>query len=223
MTLSVTTLDHNYDNVDRTAYTSVSIAPAINSLVLVFTSPRKAATIAEPTTVSGAGLTLSRVNSIKNLTSTAVCLTLHSANVQALSSGILTFDFGGVSQLGCLWSVLQVTSSNGKIPIIVQNNTYTNDLTSSSLVSLNPFSNPNNIALGSCVNNVNEVQSLGSGFITLQGDNGANPVSSMLTEWAINDPTIDTSWVTAGIAAALGVGIQEDTSYKGLTLLGAGR
>jgi len=208
MTITNSSLTSSYDNVDRTSYTTASVSPTANRLLLLAVYTRIGASAVAPTSVTGNGLTWVKVNDVG---STTANLSVWRALGATPSAGTIVIDFNGVTQTGCAWELSQftnmnVTGTNGSASIVQSVATSFGAATSAS-VALAAFGNANNATYGAFGKATNEAITNGSGFTTIANPFGATPVASMLTEFrSDNDTGVDASWVTS--VASLGIGIE---------------
>lgn len=107
------------DFVDRTSYTSSSIAPTANRLVLCWVTSLKTDAPSAPT-LSGNGMTWVEVASVlyDDFGSPKARLTLFRAMDSSPSSGVVTISFGAATQAACAWSIsefanVDTSGSNG--------------------------------------------------------------------------------------------------------------
>jgi hypothetical protein len=161
----------NGDGVDRTSYTTASISPTANRLVVL--SVYNDAASPNIPTVSGASMTWTQV---VTRTAGSVRITIFRALSATPGSGVLTIDFAGQTQAGCMWAVdefsgVNKTGVNG-ISAIAQ--TAGNDATGSQTgitVTLGSFSNANNATYGVVEWGNNQAITEGSGFTELGESN----------------------------------------------------
>lgn len=191
------------------SYSTASITPSSNALVLLHVVASKAATMIQPT-VTGNGLTWQLVDSTAEFTAGAGVAALYVFRAQGVapSAGVVAVDFGGVNQTGCVWSVNQftradATTANGAAAIV-----QSVDDTDATVVTINStlstFENVKNVNV-TCV----AIGSVSGGTVTpdaqfaeLSDNVIASPDLALETEWAAGEATCDPTFTSAA-----GVGI----------------
>lgn len=197
--ITCTHLTNSYDNVDRTSYSTASVTLTAGKLHLVGVTVRKAAPTASPT-LSGTGSWVELTSQISVVDTTRVCLfaCIPSAN----TTGAITIDFAGVTQIGCAWSVEQFhNTSTGATGAggIVQTAAATRISAVTSIdVTLNAFGRTQNATYGYGSVQLNEACTAGAGFTVTGQDNGATPNLAHIGEFKdTNDTVVDFSWTTS--------------------------
>ena len=155
-TVSGTCLSSAGSATDATSYATASVTPAANALILASFATRTGIT-ADPNTptLTGCGLTWEVVQSVvyDNTSSSRRRLTTFRAMGSSPSTGALTFDCGGQTQTGAVWSIDQFTNvdtsgTNGSGAVVqsAQSAILDNSGTpaTSLTVTLGAFSSPNN-------------------------------------------------------------------------------
>lgn len=109
MAITITSLTGSGDATDANSYSTASITPGSNRLVLVFVVNRKGADNAETPTLSGNSLTYVQVATVtfNTLAAQRGRITLFRAMGASPTTGSITIDFGGVTQTSCVWSVFE--------------------------------------------------------------------------------------------------------------------
>lgn len=148
-------------------------------------------------TLSGAGLTWTQVGTV--LQGTNLRLTLFRAEGTGGSNGALTINHGGQTQIGCSWSIDEVTGckttgTNGSDSVVAGNfgSQGDNSSTTGILVTLPAFAKVSNFAYGCVLNQGGAAVSVGSGFTQLV--NIGVGIQTLVTEYQKNDNTVDFSW-----------------------------
>lgn len=205
MDISVTHKANMADGTNLTSYpTDASWTPTANRLAICSVcNAGNTATPATPT-VSGNGLTWSElVTYICDTVNPAFRITVFVAKTGASpSAGVVTADFGGVSQLGCsiLVDEADVADVSGTaLQAIVQNKTGSVDATGTSeSITLDSAITSGNASYGVIqVQHANTVTP-GNGHSILGDDNHTGPVSHLVTIWkAAGSQTVDGSWATS--------------------------
>lgn len=193
---------------DATSFTTSSITPTGNSLVIAAFLHAKASAVV-PTSVVGCGLTwVMFANNDLGVTNRK--LTLWRALGAAPVPGAVTVDFSGVLQDACGWVLVEFANviqagTNGSGAIIqVVDTASGND--PSPTTTLAAFSSPDNATYGAFGVANTSGFTAGSGFAEL-GDVNAAGVGSLMAEWvASNDTSVDAT-CTSGTWGAVGVEI----------------
>lgn len=215
MAIDYASLATSGSNTDASSYTTASISPTANNLVLAWVYSAAGSTPNVPT-VSGGGVTWVQVATVLDSTSQKR-LTLFRAMSAVSTSGTVTFDFGGQTQTGCTWSIIQydhvsTRGTNGS-GAIVQTDTEASAGSVSSLTStLSSFASTQNAAVGGFGYALNSTDGVvGSGFTHTGERNQGSPNMAMLTEFRNSpDTTVDmsigaSSVPMVGISAELAV------------------
>ena len=197
---------------DASSYTTASITPSANQLILVAVTIRNDTSAAAPTpTISGNGLTWVAID---NQTMGArQKLTLFRSMGASPSAGVITIDTGGDTQDMASWTVDQFdgvdTSGTNGSGAIVQSAKNSATGATSLTVALVAFGSANNATYGTFAHVVsNEAITQGTGFTEL-ADSFAAAVYGTESEWRNdNDTSVDASWVTSGNAAGIAVEIK---------------
>lgn len=197
MAVTATNLETSGDNVDRTSYSTSSISPASNALILAWVY----SIVASPNTptATGNGLTWVEVATIVD-SGTNRRLTLFRAMGVSPTSGAVTFDFAGQTQTGCTWSVIQysgvdIRGTNGSNAVVQSATAATPASDSSLIVTLAAFASTANATAGGFgypLNNGNGTN--GSGFTQTAEHFQGSPNQATYTEFrSDNDTTVDMS------------------------------
>lgn len=200
--VEATHLETSGSNSDSSTYTTGSISPTPNRLILLaIVSQTSSATPNEPTpTLSG--WTFTKINTT-TYNSGDVCRT---TLFRAFGSGTGTIGiaFGGQTQKGCLWSMSQFkntkkTGTNGADSIVQSGTAQANSGAANYTITLGAFSDTSN-ATFSCVGKPasNDV-SPGSGFSELGETTISSPTFDIESMWKnSNDTSVDASFVGSG-------------------------
>lgn len=219
------------NNADLNSYATASVAPTANCLILVAVVSSLLTDPPTIPTVTGNGLTWVQISS----TAYALGASTNYQRVTVFRSmgasptpGVLTIDFGGVTQEGASWSVVEfsgvlTTGSNGADA--VRNSASNSQINATSLsVALGAFAGSNNGTYGAfSVRTTDPAISPGSGFTQIHSQISSTPVRGIFTEYRnSNDTTVDathpnaaTDWAGVGleIVAAAG-GAKPDHYYR---------
>jgi len=215
MTIGASNLTSSYDNVDRSTYTTASVAPTANALLLLTVLSRKASTTASaPSSVTGNDLTWVKIVEVATANGFSN-LSVWRAMGAAPSAGTISIPLGS-SHAGCAWSLneftgVDTTGTDGA-GAIVQSDSYTDTGVTSALLTLAVFASSNNVAFGAVGVAVDEAITVGSGFTGLSSDFGSAINASLRTEYQRNDRTVDFSWTTSGNPVEIAIEIKEDTT-----------
>jgi len=230
---AITAADLTEDGSATTAssYTTASVTPSSNNLVLAWVTNSKGSTPDTPT-LSGNGLTWVQVATVTWGTSGTPTkrTTLFRAMGSAPTSGAVTIAFGGVNQTGCLWSIQQfdgvVTSGTNGSGAVVQSVTgRANSAGTGGLsITLAALSSSLNATAGGFSNRINSSTSLsaGAGYTAFPGAAVGIP-AGIRAEWdatgttTVNMTQSATSDI-AGIAVEIGALPPADSSDLVLTL-----
>jgi endoglucanase len=201
--VSAAHLTNGTSAVDATSYTTASIAPTANNLVLVVVNSRTATGTPNQPVVSGAGITFDFVQRV-DASGGVKSLFLYRGLSASPGSGALTISFSGQTQIACLWSVsefagVDTSGANGS-GALVQNVIFIDTGTDTgAAITLASYGSANNVGFGAVARQAQAGTTAGAGFTelseTLQAENGYN----LETEWgAAGDNTVDWSWVSTG-------------------------
>lgn len=196
-------LTNNVDEVDRNSYTTASITPTANNLILLTVVNRSSDSVTTVPTASGNGLTYVQVSS--NAYDVSVpsmrTITVFRAMGSSPSTGAITIDFAGVTQTDCLWSVDQFsgidTSGTNGSGAIVQSATAIDANGGLVQVTLSAFGSADNATFGAFGGASTTAVTAGSGFTLLGAKQSLNN-TELGTEWkATNDTTVDATLFAA--------------------------
>jgi len=222
MTIAATLLTADVDTTGTADdYTTASIAPTGNELVLaMIVNTRFTATPAVPT-LSGNGLTWVQVATVTINPSTDhdMRLTLFRAMGASPSSGVVTINVGGVdTHSGCAWVITEfsgvdTTGSDGA-NAIVQAVTNSDIATPTSLtVTLASFASATNAAYGGINVNSNPGITQGTGFTEIADIALTAPNNKLETEFlASEDTSVDWSWTGGQDCQGIAVEIAEPST-----------
>ena len=182
-----------------TSFTTASISPGANRLVLLWVSDRDAGAPA-PTSVSGNSLTWVQVNTVAF--STNGRLTLYRAMGAAPTAGSVTISFTANINRAC-WSIVEYdgvdTSGTDGSGAVVQSATATAASTSLT-VTLAAFASANNVATGGFSTIANSTYTAGGGFSIYGSAVQATNLSIATEGLPANDTTVDISVASTTIA-----------------------
>lgn len=212
MAVIQSSLQTSGNNVDQTSYATGSISPSGNRLILAWVYSIAAVAPNIPT-ASGNGLTWAQVASVLD-SSGLRRLTLFRALGNAPSVGALTFSFGGQTQTGCAWSVIQyasvqISGLNGANAVVQSVTNASAGNISSLSVALVTFSSSNNATAGGFgypINSGNGVN--GSGFTETGERFQGTPNQAIYSEFrSDNDTSVDMS-IGASSVPIVGIAVE---------------
>lgn len=216
------------DTTDTTSYATASISPSSNKLILAVVFNFKSGT-AEVPALSGNGLTWVNVANILSGAGTTRRLSVFRALGSSPSSGVITIDFSGNTQLGVVWAVSEFdnvdTSGTDGSGAIVQS--VTDDAVSQASpysVTLASFGNVNNATFGAFGKANTQVSSPGSGFSEIFDEALSTPDGRLVTEWKnSNDTSVDITYVASVDLAGIAVEIKNaEQAITATTLTASG-
>lgn len=218
-TIVPSNLTANGSTTGATSYTTASVSPSANALVLLSVVASKAATMIAPT-VTGNGLTWQLVDNTGEFTAGAgvAALYVFRAMGAAPSAGTIVIDFAGVNQTGCVWSVNQFTRADATgthgAGAIVQSV----DGTAATVITIN-----STLAAFESSKNVNftavSIGSVAAGTVTpdaqfaeLSDNVIASPDLALETEWALAETTCDPTFTSAAGVGIVSIEIKAATA-----------
>lgn len=216
--MAVTMTAHNpagADTTSLTTYVTASYTPTANRLQLLSVMYTKSTGMAEPTSVTGCGLTWIKVASAtyNSAATPASTIIVYRAMGAAPSAGTISITFGA-GQNGCAWSLAEFagidTSGTDGSGAIVQFATNSVDLALPFTVTLPAFSSADNATFGAFGFQAPAAPtSIGAGFTQVHETGFATPNQRILTQWrADNDTTVDFTTSSAGGSDTGGVAIE---------------
>ncbi len=211
MAITSNLLTSDGDNDNLTVYTTISVAPASNELLLLAVISAKSGGGEVPDSVTGNGLTWVQIATVLNNKR----VTLYRAMGASPSSGVLTITFPS-EQTGCMWNLseygtdIDTTGSNGSGATGSDANIVTNtaDSVTALTVTLAAFSDAGNATFGAFGTPAQATFTEGTGFTLIAKKNQSAPGISNISEFRNDndtsvDVTIDTTTDLAGIAVEL--------------------
>ncbi|HET9667355.1 MAG TPA: hypothetical protein VFP09_11380 [Desertimonas sp.] len=189
------------NDVDATSFTTASISPTADRLVLA--AIWNGATGANPQpTVTGNGLTWVLVDQAAyDVSGTFGILHLFRAMGSSPSSGAVTIDYGATTILGCGWSIVEwggvdTSGTNGSGAIVQSVDAI--GTSASADVTLAAFADTDNPTFAALAQQTADVETPGAGFTRLGRSATATPVTSITTFYNLNnDTSVDADWTTA--------------------------
>lgn len=195
MAVTATLLTTGHDTTDQASYAGASITTAASRLTLLAVHNPKG-TPTTPTVIDS-NRTWAQVDTVafNSAASPAKRVTVFRCLVTA--TGSFTIDFGGVSQNGCLWNVVEFpgvdTSGSNGSGAIVQHVTGTADSAAGLTITLSAFGSANNATYGAFGNLGTTAITAGSGFTSIDETGDSTPNIRLMAEFqAGNDTSVDT-------------------------------
>ena len=205
MAISGSNLTTAVDDTDGVAFTTASITPTANNLVLAaVASVGPTNTTPAAPTLAGNTLTWVEVNSIVYQTAggNRRRITVFRAMGALPTTGTVVISFGAVTQRTCAWSIVEFsgtdTSGTNGSGAIVQSALSTADASATTgTATLAAFADAANGTFGAFSHRVAEVTTPGSGFTELAEAIGGTEALSIQTEWRVdNDTVVDATWAS---------------------------
>jgi len=194
---------------NNTSFSTASITPSANKLVLLSVASRVSGGGTTAPTVTGNGLTWVLVRSTKEAASWNR-ISVFRAMGASPSSGATTISFGSITQLSAIWSVTEYTNmdtsgTNGS-GAIAQIATNSGIAVTTLTATLGAFSATANATYGAIVSEVAGAITHGTDFTEIHDVNVTD--NSLETEWKnSNDTTVDWSWGPTARVAGIGLEI----------------
>lgn len=213
MAVTATHLTTDGTDVDATSFTTASISPSANKLVLVAVMSAFAGGPTTPT-VSGAGMTWTQVatDTVANTR-----LTIFRALDASPGSGALTIDFGAESEQRIAWSIsefdgIDTGGTNGANAIVqTASNTIVYTVASTGItVTLAAFGKASNATFGVVGMRAggNPAITEGTGFTELGEATTGAELGRIETQWRNdNDTSVDWTWAST-LSDIVGIAIE---------------
>jgi hypothetical protein len=216
--ITQTLLTAGNNTTNQSIYTTASISPAPNALVTIAVMGHRSYGASPVPTVTGGGM--ANWEPVASVTYDVLGtplkrVTLFRAMSATPGSGPITITFSG-GQSNAQWTVSQwdgaETSGTNGSGAIAQALTNAADAVNGLGVTLAAFGNPANVAFGVFgVTSSTPAVTAGSGFTEIaEVASGENQAGSLMTEWALDHPTINAVWTNLR-AAVLGIEIRAKT------------
>ena len=220
MPVTQAALTSGFSETDATSYSTASITPSADQLILAAVTSSAASGIAAPT-VTGNGLTWVQVASIA-LTDGFRMVTVFRSMGAAPSAGAVTFDFGATTQVRCLWAIsefasVDTTGTNGS-GAVVQSATNTAASGNPATATLAAFGSTDNATYGAWAGSFNQTaaQTAGTGFTKIHDVDPTTENQSLGTEWRNdNDTTVNATWTDSAASGTIGVEIKFSSGAGG--------
>lgn len=213
MAISVSLLTNGLNQTPATSFATASITPGANRLVLATVLNVRLAGSPTVPTASGNSLTWVQVDTV--LFDTIAAPIIRLTTFRALgtpTTGAITFDFGGVTQDDCAWTVSECTGvdtsgTNGSGAVVQSANNRV-DAATVLTVTLGAFGSGANGAYSVFANGNNESTSPDSGWTELDDQ------SFMESQWrADNDTTASGTIASNGAIGGIALEIRASTLF----------
>jgi hypothetical protein len=209
-TLNATLLTSSYDNVDRTSYTTASISPAADSLLLLFVTDSIAAGSAPRSVPTGLSLTWQSLGyRFWNTTpATRITSTFIAQCGASPGSGAITLtenDMGsGTTSTGTSWTVIQITGHHVTQPVRQHQypqytfTTLASTIGTSHTIPLLDAADPSSRVFSYFTHAANEATTFRTSWTELSDDAGSTPNMAHESQWRADEfeTTASASWAT---------------------------
>lgn len=208
MPVTQTLLTSGSDETDASSYTTLSVTPAANKLIVVSVHTRRSAANNAIPTLSGNGITWTWIDGaagVGNANRTDMFRGLSSSP----STGAITIDYGGLTQQAAHWAVEELTDvDTATNQGVVQSATGSSTGTSLT-ITLAAFGNSGNAAFGYIGVNRADIANIapGTGFTEVVETTLTNERAEAEFK-NTEDTTVDWSWDGNGGAEGVGVAIE---------------
>ena len=201
MAITATHLTTGSSDTDTTSYTTASISPSGNKLILAAVWNGATGTNPQPT-LTGNGLTWVHVISEPyDVSGTFGVIHLFRAMGASPTPGTVVINYGATTVLACGWSISEFSpvdtgGTNGSAAIV--QSLVALGLSAAALVTLSAFSDVGNATYGALAHQTADTETIGAGFNLLGRSTTAVPVTTISTFWKdSNDTTVDATWTDA--------------------------
>jgi hypothetical protein len=201
MALSFTNLTEGGTTTDATSFTTASIAPTGDRLVLLSVFTGNNPTPVAPTVTGGGMTTWTIVNSTTR--SNASGLFVFRALEASPTSGTVLIDFGAESMNSAVWCIDQssadvVTTGTNGADAIVQTSAANAAGGLSYAVTMAALASGNNVGWGAICHTANELATASGSYTELGSTStGSSDNLSIITIWQQNDNSPGASWATS--------------------------
>ena len=201
------------DAVDNTIFTTASITPTANNLVIAVINNRATDPNADDPSLSGNGMTWVEITNVL-WSATNRRLTMLRAMGASPSAGAVTITFNN-TQTDCHWSIFEFagvdTSGTNGSGAVVQSATNTDNPITSLTVTLAAFGSATNGAASGFVHNAAEASTPDTDWTEIHDLNGT--AVGLETQWrATSDTTAAASWATSSRGAGIAIEIKEEVA-----------
>jgi hypothetical protein len=222
--IGATLLTSSYDNVDRTSYTTASISPAANSLLLLFVGDNSNGVIAPEGVPTGLSLTWERLATTAwgNNPGTSRTGAWIAQCGATPGSGTITLtenDRGsGTTSRGTAWSVIQITGHHVAQPVrqvqypeVGTIAFLSGDLATSCSLAMLPATDANSRGFSCFAHAANEATTFRTNWSELSDVSGATNSFAFETQWRSDafETTASASWTTSSRFNGIAIEIAE--------------
>jgi hypothetical protein len=208
MAITAALVTDGASTTDGTVFTTASVTPTGNQLLLLSVGSAKTGGGEVPDSVVGCGVTWVQMSTALNSRRT----TLYRGMVASPSTGTITITFPS-TQNSCVWSLsefggVDTGGTNGSAATGTESNTVAGTATATSItIGLAAFGDAGNATYGALLINTQDVVTPGTGFTTLSDSPVASFGMRLLSEWRNdNDTSVDAS--TVGSQSWSGVAVE---------------
>jgi hypothetical protein len=205
----------NANDTDQndTSYTTASISPGANRLLILAVDATPSDGTAVAPTVTGNGLTWVEFGAGGEYGTSDRAVWLFRAMGASPSAGAVTMDYGAVNQTNTNWSIneftdVDTTGTNGSGAIVQTVKDLSSTSGTSVTVNLAALGSANNMAFGAFSHAAAEAKTVGSGFTALSNTGNITPSISLMCEYQLNVTTVDASWSTNQARGVIAVEIK---------------
>lgn len=229
MAVSISNLTAGDSQTDTSSYSTASISPGANRLILATVVNRTASGTPNQPTLTGNSLTWVAVNSVVYDTSGSQRrITVFRAMGASPTTGAITIDLAAQTNTTCMWAVDEATGvdtsgTNGS-GAVVQSAVNSTASDTSLTATLAAFASTDNATFGAAGEGGGPVTlSVGSGFTQLSNSVESEQELGRLTEWkSTNDTSVDFSCSSAAELGIIGIEIKAQSAVRQFALLGVG-
>ena len=220
MAVAASLLTADQDGTNATSYSTASISPAGNRLIIACVLNRVGSGTPNTPALSGNGLTWTLVRSEVEAASFRFRISVFRAMAVSPSSGAVSINFSGQTQNYCGWIITEFsdvnTSGSDGSGAIVQHNGYANTTnTLTPTVSLSAFESAANATLGCFVHGQQSPMTPGSGFTEIADITVENNEQLYMEFRADNDTTVDCTQTTGGGNFSGGIALEIRAAVAG--------
>jgi hypothetical protein len=207
--IDATLLTSSYDNVDRTSYTTASISPAADSLLLVFVCDSIAAGTAPRSVVSGLSLTWTQIGtkawSAGGVRRSGAWIAQCGSSP---GSGTLTLteqdEGSGTTSTGTAWAVIQITGHHVaspvrqiEMPLAIDNAS----AVANHFVNISDPIDSNSRPFAFFAARVNAALTGRTNWTELSDDTSTAPIGAFQTQWRSDafETTASATWTGSGV------------------------
>jgi hypothetical protein len=197
-------LEHASSTTDGTGFATGSKTPGAGRLQLLAVESAHSTAAEAPLTVTGCGLTWTKVTDLQNGTAATRRLSLWRARGPAPTAGALTITFN-TSHLSVGWGWVEVPDVAGATDAEAIKQSQTATTSGGAATTLNctlaaALEHANNVHIAMVGLSIQTTVTPDADFTELGDDNEATGALTIETEWARNQLACDPSWASANAA-----------------------